>query len=103
MPFMIAAACLAAVILGGTAARAEKRIFIIANNASEYGVDNCLASGAGCGLAVANSYCRSRAFAKAVTFRKVDRDDITGDIPSSGPGSCHGSMCENFVAIECSR
>ena len=98
-----AAGAVATVLLGAAAAQAEKRVFIIANNAAEYGVDRCLASGADCGKAVANSYCRSREFAQALSFRKVDRDDITGAIPSSGPGSCHGRACDDFVAIECSR
>jgi hypothetical protein len=101
MRFVIAAAAL--VLFGTAAAQAEKRIFIIANNSDGYGVDRCLASGAECGTAVANSYCKSREFAQALSFSKVDRDDITGAIPSSGPGSCHGATCDNFVAIVCSR
>jgi hypothetical protein len=103
MRCVIAAIAVAAVLFGAAAARAEKRVFIIANNANEYGIDNCLASGASCGKVVANSYCHSREFAQALSFRKVERDDITGAIPTSGPGSCHGSTCENFVAIECTR
>ncbi len=92
----------AAFIFGGTSlAQAEKRIFIIANNADGYGVDRCLASGASCGSPVATAYCRSREFTKAVSFRKVDRDEITGAVPMSA--SCHGSNCEEFVAIECTR
>ncbi len=42
-------------------------------------------SGAACGETVANSYCKSHEFAQALSFRKVDRDDITGAIPTSGP------------------
>ena len=103
MRFVIAAGAVAAVLLGAAAAQAEKRIFIIANNADGYGVDRCLASGAPCGATVANSYCHSREFAQALSFRKVDRDDITGAIPTSGPGACKGGSCNNFVAIECSR
>jgi hypothetical protein len=91
------------VILGAAAAQAEKRVFIIANDGDGYGVDACLASGGPCGVAVANSYCHSREFAQATSFRKVDRDDITGAIPASASGSCHGGSCDNFVAIECSR
>ena len=102
MRFVIAAAAVAAVLLGA-AAQAEKRMFIIANDADGYGVDRCLASGASCGATVANSYCRTREFAQALSFRKVDRDDITGAIPTSGPGSCKGGSCNDFVAIECSR
>ena len=103
MRFVIAASAVAAVLLGAAAAQAEKRIFIIANNADGYGVDRCLASGGACGETVANSYCHSHEFAQALSFRKVDRDDITGAIPTSGPGSCKGGACDDFVAIECSR
>jgi hypothetical protein len=103
MRFMIATAVFAAVVLGAAAAQAEKRVFIIANNGDGYGVDRCLASGAACGSAAANSYCRNHEFGQALSYRKVDRDDITGAIPSSGPGACKGANCDDFVAIECSR
>jgi hypothetical protein len=101
MRFVIAAAAFAAVFAAAAAAQAEKRIFIIANNADGYGVDRCLASSASCGAAAANSYCRTRDFAQALSYRKVDRDDITGAIPTTG--SCRDAHCDNFVAIECAR
>ena len=91
-----------AVLLCASAAQAERRIFIIANNADGYGVDRCLASGARCGSAVATAYCKSREFAQADSFRKVDKDEITGAVPASGR-SCRGGTCDDFVAIECSR
>src|ERR1700685_2038864 len=103
MRCVIAALAGAGLILSVAAASAEKRVFIIANNPDGYGVDRCLASGENCGTTVANSYCRSREFTQALSFRKVDRDDITGDIPTSGPGSCNGGACQDFVAILCSR
>jgi hypothetical protein len=99
----IAVLAFAAILFGATAAQAEKRVFIISDNADGYGVNHCLASGAACGEAAANSYCRSHEFGAALSFRKVDRDDITGAIPQSGPGSCHGANCDNFVAITCTR
>jgi len=101
MRSVIAAAAFAAALVAAAGAQAEKRMFIIANNPDGYGVDRCLASGASCGAAVANSYCRSRSFGQALSYRKVDRDDITGAIPSTG--ACPGTNCDNFVAIECSR
>ncbi|MGD0331655.1 MAG: hypothetical protein ABSA90_00200 [Xanthobacteraceae bacterium] len=103
MRSMIAATAFAAVLFAAAAAQAEKRVFIIANNGDGYGVDLCLASGAACGAAAANSYCRTHEFGQALSYRKVDRDDITGAIPASAPGSCHGAHCDEFVAIECSR
>jgi hypothetical protein len=101
MRSVIAAAAVAVVLFGAASAQAEKRVFIVANNPDGYGIDRCLATGDNCGKAVANSYCRTREFAQALSFRKVDRDDITGDIPANA--SCHGAACEDFVAIECSR
>jgi hypothetical protein len=83
------------------AAQAERRMFIIAADAGGYGVDRCLESGAKCGEAAANAYCRSHDYSAAMSFRKVDRDDITGAIPAGG--ACMGSRCNDLVAIVCSR
>jgi hypothetical protein len=90
-----------AMLLGASAVQAEKRIFIVANNADGYGVDRCLASGERCGTAAATAYCKSRSFAQAVSFRQIDRDEITGAIPANG--GCKGNSCDQYVAIECSR
>ena len=91
-----------AILLGASAAHAEKRIFIVANNADGYGVDRCLASGSHCGSAAATAYCKTREFAQATSFRHVDKDEITGAIPANA-GGCKGGTCEQFIAIECSR
>ena len=91
-----------AILLGVTSAQAEKRIFIIANNADGYGVDRCLASGAKCGTAAATAYCKTKEFAQATSFRQVDKDEITGAIPTNA-GACKGGSCEQLLAIECSR
>ena len=96
-------AFVAGTILMCAAAHAEKRIFIIANDSSGYGIDRCLAGGEKCGHAIATFYCKQREFVKAVSFQKVDRDDITGAIPVSKNNNCPKGNCEEFVAIECSR
>ena len=103
MRFVLASVTILVALMSATSAFAEKRMFIIANNADGYGVDRCLASGAPCGEAAANSYCRSHEYGHALSYRKVDRDDITGAIPTSGPGSCRTGHCDEFVAIECLR
>jgi hypothetical protein len=84
-------------------AAAESRTFIIINNADGYGVDRCLATGEQCGNVVATSYCQSQSFAKAQSFRTVDRDEITGAVPTLGKSACTGGGCDSFVAITCSR
>lgn len=97
----IALAIFAASLFASSAALAEKKIFIIANNADGYGVDRCLAAGDKCGRAAAAAYCRTQQYAQAASFRKVDRDDITGAVSNSP--SCSGMACDEFVAIECTR
>src|SRR5262249_56917346 len=96
MRYVFAALVLAAAAFG-TAAQAEKRVFIIANNSDGYGVDRCLATGARCGLPVATAYCKARDFVEAASFRKVDRREIAG---TETTGS---SARDEFVAIECLR
>ncbi len=103
MRSIIAAVLCAAVLCTAGAAHAEKRIFIVANSGDGYGVDRCLASSAACGAAAANAVCHTHEFGQALSYRKVDRDDITGAIPTGGPGACHGANCGDFVAIECIR
>ncbi len=83
------------------AAQAERRMFIIGADVGGYGVDRCLAGAKKCGAAAANAYCRGHQFAAASSYRKVDRDDITGAIPAGG--SCSGNRCYNLVAIVCTR
>src|SRR6201997_5897657 len=69
------------------AARAETKVFIIANEADGYGVDQCLAKGDKCGAHAALSYCRSRDFAQASSYRRVDPEEITGSVPKAA-GNC---------------
>ena len=100
MRYMLAALVLAAAF--SSTAQAEKRTFIIANNSDGYGVDRCLAAGSTCGAAAATAYCKSREFAQAVSYSKVDKDDITGAVPTTAQ-ACRSGGCEEFVAIVCTR
>jgi hypothetical protein len=98
VPAFLACASLAA----ATAASAETRVFIIANQADGYGVDQCLAKGDKCGAHAARSYCQSRDFAQASSYRRVDPDEITGSVPKSA-ANCRRSGCDEYVAITCER
>jgi hypothetical protein len=84
------------------AARAKTKVFIIANEADGYGVDQCLASGEQCGASAARSYCQSRDFAQASSYRRVDPDEITGSVPKTS-GRCPRGGCDQYVAITCQR
>ena len=89
-------------LLAATAVFADSRVFIISNQADGYGVDQCLARGEKCGAHAARSYCQSRDFAQAMSYRRVDPDEITGSIPKDG-GSCSHAGCNEYVAITCQR
>jgi len=91
-----------AFLLAASAASADSRVFIIANQADGYGVDQCLARGDKCGAHAARSYCQSREFASAAAYRRVDPEEITGAVPSGG-GKCTGHGCGEYVAITCER
>ena len=89
-------------VLAASAASADSRVFIIANQADGYGVDQCLAMGEKCGAHAARSYCQSRDFAQASSYRRVDPDEITGSVPKAGE-NCNHAGCNEYVAITCQR
>jgi hypothetical protein len=89
-------------VITASAAFADSRVFIIANQADGYGIDQCLARGEKCGAHAARSYCQSRDFAQATSYRRVDPDEITGSVPKTA-GGCTGVGCHEYVAITCQR
>ena len=91
------------VLLSASAASADSRVFIIANQADGYGVDQCLAKGEKCGAHAARSYCQSRDFAQASSYRRVDPDEITGSVPKPAGANCSHAGCNEYVAITCQR
>lgn len=92
---LIACVCL----IASTETRADSRVFIVANQADGYGVDECLAKGDKCGAHAARAYCQSREFALATSYRRIDPDEVTGAIPVSTGTVGRGE----FIAITCQR
>jgi hypothetical protein len=88
-----------AFLLAASAASADSRVFIVANQADGYGVDQCLARGDKCGAHAARSYCQSREFAQATAYRRVDPDEITGSVPKNADVKCGPGGCSEYVAI----
>jgi hypothetical protein len=102
MRILFAPMTVLALLVQGIGAGAETKIFIIENHRDGYGVDQCLATGANCGKPVASAYCQSREFGRAVSFRKIDPEEITG-VSFGGKTSCRTRGCGEYVAIECTR
>jgi hypothetical protein len=93
---------LIALVSGAASAQDQKRIFIVTSNSGDYRAARCLENGEKCGAAMAAAYCKSRDYARALSYRKVARQEITGGVPV-GEAACGGGKCEDFVAIECAR
>ena len=89
--------------LGASAAFADTRVFIVANQADGYGDDQCLARGEKCGAHAARAYCQQREFAQAVSYRRVDPDEVTGSVPKNVTDRCGLAGCDEYVAITCER
>ena len=102
MRILIAPATVAVLLALTVLASAETKIFIVENHPDGYGVDQCLASRANCGKPVASAYCQSRKYGQAVSFRKVEPDEITGG-NFGDDATCRAGGCIDFVAIECTR
>ena len=102
MPFPSALSACAFLLVSAAAAFADSHVFIIENQAAGYGVDLCLANGEKCGAYAARSYCRSRDFAHASSYRRVDPGEVTEAVPKS-VGACTHAGCGEYVAITCQR
>jgi hypothetical protein len=98
----VSAVLACAFLFAASAASADSRVFIVANQPDGYGVDQCLAKSEKCGASAARSYCQSREFAQATSYRRVDPDEITGSVPKAGE-SCNHAGCDEYVAITCQR
>ncbi|KQW23380.1 hypothetical protein ASC80_08950 [Afipia sp. Root123D2] len=99
--FPALSACLFLAATSG--AMADSKVFIVANQPDGYGIDQCLARGENCGAPAARAYCHAREFAQAVSYRRVDPDEVTGAVTQTGGETCHGNGCDEFVAITCER
>jgi ribosomal protein L12E/L44/L45/RPP1/RPP2 len=100
---LIPALLASALLVAASVAVADSRVFIVANQADGYGVDECLANGEKCGAHAARSYCQSREFAQASAYRRVDPDEVTAAVPGDGGDVCTGPGCGEYVAITCER
>ncbi len=66
------------------AAASEPRTFLIPAS-DGYGVADCISSRAECGKIVANAWCESQGFGKAVAFGVAAREDFTGSVTKQSP------------------
>lgn len=78
------------------AAASEARTFLIPAS-DGYGVADCISSRAECGQIVANAWCESQGFGKAVAFGVANREDFTGTVARPTPAQ----LAEQPLSITC--
>ena len=61
-----------------------------------YGVGDCLASGGDCGQVVADAWCETQGFRRAVNYGPIAAEDVTGSVQKVSTGSR-----ERPIAITC--
>lgn len=81
-------------------ARAETKVFFVENQPDDYGIDECLASGATCGRSMASTFCRAREYDEAVSFRRAEPEEMLREAAGT---VCTANSCSNLIVIECQR
>jgi len=64
------------------AAPKDQRTFLIPAS-DGYGVADCISTKSECGKIVANAWCESQGFTKALAYGVAAREDFTGSVPRS--------------------
>jgi hypothetical protein len=80
-----AAASLTLLPNGSQASSTEASFMVPA--ADGYGVAECLISNQTCGQVVANSWCEAHGYAKAISYRQIAPEEVTGNIQKASIGS----------------
>lgn len=74
----------------------RRKDFVIQND-DGYGTSDCLVRGSACGKIVADAWCESKGFAKALAYRPTDVADVT-----HSTSAARSTAVESFV-ISCSE
>ncbi|MBQ0824280.1 hypothetical protein HPT29_016820 [Microvirga terrae] len=91
-----AAASLTLLPNGSQASSTEATFMVPA--ADGYGVAECLITNQACGQVVANAWCEAHGYAKAVSYRQITPDEVTGNIQKASLGPK-----EPPVSVTCSN
>jgi hypothetical protein len=81
----------------GTKASSTEATFMVPA-ADGYGVAECLITNQACGQVVANAWCEAHGYAKAVSYRQITSDEVTGNIQKASLGPK-----EPPVSVTCSN
>ncbi|WP_414471636.1 hypothetical protein [Microvirga sp. M2] len=82
----------------GTRASSTEATFLVPA-ADGYGVAECLISSQACGQVVADTWCESQGYVRAVSFRQIEAEEATGSIQKVSVGDAELRP----VSITCSN
>jgi hypothetical protein len=92
----LAAASLTLLPNGSQASSTEATFMVPA--ADGYGVAECLITNQACGQVVANAWCEAHGYTKAVSYRQISPEEVTGNIQKASLGPK-----EPPVSVTCSN
>jgi len=81
-----------------TQASSTEATFLVPS-ADGYGVAECLISNKPCGQVVADTWCEAQGYSRAITFRQVEADEMTGSIQKVAVGAAE----HRPISITCSN
>jgi hypothetical protein len=80
-----------------SAAEAPDATFLVPAN-DGYGVGECLATGGECGRVIADAWCETQGYARAVAFGPSAPEDLTGGVQTISTASS-----QRPVAVTCAK
>ena len=94
---MFFAAASLTLLPNGTQASSTEQTFMVPAT-DGYGVAECLISDRACGQVVADSWCEAQGYRKALSYRQITPDEVTGSVQKASLGPK-----EHPVAITCAN
>src|SRR3712207_5906197 len=94
---MFFAAASLTLLPNGTQASSTEQTFMVPAT-DGYGVAECLISDRACGQVVADSWCEAQGYRKALSYRQITPDEVTGSVQKASLG-----RKEHPVAITCAN
>jgi hypothetical protein len=93
---LFATVAVSGLFMAATAIAGPGKDFLIHND-DGYGTSDCLAKASACGKIVADAWCESKGFSKAVNYRPAEATDMT-----ASTGATRVSLSDTFV-ISCTE
>ena len=103
-PFRVAFAAAFLALSPAVATAQQAREIFIVDSSDGYGIDACVASGAACGQAMADAWCRVHDYERAIGFGKMTSDATVSVVSGTAVRTAgYDGANADGVAITCGK